>query len=116
MAEDDYEVIQLHDRTARLGGDDAVLRADGPIAGRARDNQVAGLRIGEDILDPPQTGQILHRLIAVLAKGRAELNLLLQSVEGNHSQRRAAVYIVLSAALLSSRAKGGQIAGSGFAH
>ena len=116
MAEDDHEVVQLHDRLARVAGDDAVFGSDGPIARRAGDNQIARLGIDENVLDPPQAGEILHRLVGDLAQGRVELDLLLQPRERDHPQGRICMHVALSVALLAVGAEIGQLAGAGFPH
>ena len=102
LAEDDHQVVQPHDRVARVAGDDAVLARHGPVAGRSGHDQVARLGIDEHVLDPPQTGEILHRFIDALAQGLVELDLLLQPGERDHPQGRAPPRVVLVPAAASA--------------
>ena len=116
LAEDDHQVVQPHDRVARLAGDDAVLSSHGPVAGRSGHHQVARLGIDEYVLDPPQTGEILHRFIDALAEGRVELDLLLQPGERDHPQGRTPPHVVLPRLLPTIGTQGGQVARAGFFH
>ena len=88
-----------HDRVAGLAGNDAVLSGHGPVAGRSGQHQVARLGIDEHVLDPPQTGEILHRFIDALAQGLVELDLLLQPGERDHPQGRTPPHVVLPGCL-----------------
>jgi hypothetical protein len=92
----DHQVVQPHDRPAGVAADDQVFVARLPVARGAGDDQVAGLGIDEDVLDPLEPGQHEHLFGRLAAGGQPQLDLLFQPRQGDHSQRRRPADILLS--------------------
>ena len=85
-AQGDDQVVEVEHGAARVDGQHAARRRFGPGFGRAGDDDVARLRIAEDVLDAGEAGQMLHGIVDRLAVGDAFLDDALESRERNFAK------------------------------
>ena len=77
------EIVEVEHRTARVDAENSTRRCFGPSFGGTGEDDVARLRVTEDVLDAREAGQMLHRIVDGLAVCQPLLDDLLEARERN---------------------------------